>query len=80
MVFGMRMAAIFVTSTAKIGHGAQVFPRWFVVGSAGVAAVLFLAATLNVWLVMVFPLWMLVLSGIIWHGSARHRKGLAPRS
>ena len=40
-----------------------------VFGSYGVAAALFLVATLSVWLVVVFPLWVLVLNGIIWfHG------------
>ena len=69
IIFGMRMAAIFVTTTAKLGHEARLFPRWFVFGSYGVAAALFLVATLNVWLVVVFPLWVLVLNGIIWfHG------------
>jgi hypothetical protein len=69
IIFGMRMAAIFVTTTAKLGHEAQLFPRWFVFGSYGVAAALFLVATLNVLLVVVFPLWVLVLNGIIWfHG------------
>jgi hypothetical protein len=65
----MRMAAIFVTTTAKLGHEAQLLPRWFVFGSYGVAAALFLVATLNLWLVVVFPLWVLVLNGMIWfHG------------
>ena len=69
IIFGMRMAAIFVTTTAKLGHEAQLLPRWFVFGSFGVGAALFLSATLNVWLVVVFPLWVLVLNGIIWfHG------------
>ena len=69
IIFGMRMAAIFVTTTAKLGHEAKLFPRWFVFGSYGVAGALFLVATLNVWLVVVFPLWVLVLNGIIWfHG------------
>ena len=66
IIFGMRMAAIFVTTTAKLGHEAQLFPKWFVFGSYGVAAALFLVATLNVLLVVVFPLWVLVLNGIIW--------------
>jgi hypothetical protein len=66
IIFGMRMAAIFVTTTAKLGHEAQLLPRWFVFGSYGVAAALFLVATLNVWLVVVFPLWVLVLCGLIW--------------
>lgn len=71
IVFGMRMAAIFVTSTAKIGGGAKLFPAWFVYGSYAVAAALFLTATLNVWLVVVFPLWIAVLCGLIWQGTRR---------
>jgi len=71
MVFGTRMAAMFVMSTAKIGYGANLFPPWFMVGSAVVAVALFLVATLYVWLVMVFPLWMLVLCGVIWQRAAR---------
>jgi hypothetical protein len=74
IIFGMRMAAIFVTTTAKLGHEAQLFPRWFVFGSYGVAAALFLVATLNVWLVVVFPLWVLVLNGIVWF----HGRTIAP--
>jgi hypothetical protein len=66
IIFGMRMAAIFVTTTANLGHKAQLIPRWFVFGSYGVAAALFLVATLSVWLVIVFPLWVLALSGIVW--------------
>ncbi len=70
IVFGMRMAAIFVMSTANIGRGAHLFPRWFVFGSVAVAAILFLSATLNVWLVLVFPLWVLVLIALIWQRPA----------
>jgi hypothetical protein len=71
IIFGMRMAAIFVTTTAKLGHEAQLLPRWFAFGSYGVAAALFLVPTLSVWLVVVFPLWVLALSGIIWfHGRS----------
>jgi hypothetical protein len=39
-----------------------------------VAAALFLVATLNVWLVVVFPLWVLVLNGIVWF----HGRTIAP--
>ena len=80
IVFGMRMAAIFVTSTAKVGHDGTLFPRWFALGSVAVAAVLFLVATLNVWLVVVFPLWVLVLCGVIWQRSTRFQQELAARS
>ena len=53
-----------------------MFPRWFVFASYGVAAALFLVATLNVWLVVVFPLWVLALNGIIW----LHGRTIAPES
>jgi hypothetical protein len=77
IVFGMRMAAIFIMSTANMGLGAHLFPRWFVFGSIAVAIILFLVSTLNVWLVLVFPLWVLLLIGLIWQRSARYQ-GLSP--
>lgn len=64
-VFAMRMAAIFVTSTTGIVRATGMFPSWFVGVSYVVATVLFLAATVNVWLVLVFPAWVLLLSGMI---------------
>lgn len=77
VVFGLRMAAIFVTSSAKIGGGARLYPSWFVYGSYLVAAILFLTATLNVWLVVVFPLWVAVLCGLIWQRTL-HKHDTAP--
>ncbi len=64
-VFAMRMAAIFVMSTTNIGRAAGVYPTWFVIVSVAVAAGLFLSATLSIWIVVIFPLWVLVLSGIL---------------
>jgi hypothetical protein len=71
MVFGLRMAAIFVTSTANIGHRAGIFPRWFSFGSYVVAAILFLTASLNRAFVLVFPLWIVVLCALIWVQAPR---------
>lgn len=72
IVFGMRMAAIFVMSTSKMAHGGPLFPHWFTLGSVGVALVLFLTASLNPWLAAVFPLWVLVLCALIWQRSRLH--------
>ncbi len=77
IVFGMRMAAIFVTSTAKIGGREKLYPTWFIYGSYAVSAALFLTATLNIWLVVVFPLWIAVLCGLIWQRSV-HQYMTAP--
>lgn len=42
-----------------------MFPVWFLVVSYVVAAFLFLAATLSVWLVLVFPAWIIVVCAMI---------------
>jgi hypothetical protein len=50
LIFAMRMAAIFVMTTTNIGRSAGIFPRWFIVVSIAVAAILFLSASLSLWL------------------------------
>ena len=75
MIFGMRMAAMVVMTTATIGAQASLFPGWFRVLSIAVAAALFLAASFSFWLVALFPAWVLVLCALIVTGS---RKLLEP--
>jgi hypothetical protein len=65
LIFGMRMAAIFVMTTTNLLRPAGILPRWFVLTSFLVAAFLFLSASLSFWLVIVFPLWVLALGGLI---------------
>ncbi|MFM9105555.1 MAG: hypothetical protein ACKOWF_02515 [Chloroflexota bacterium] len=69
MIFAMRMAAMVVMTTATIGAEAGLFPGWFRGLSIAVAAALFLAATLNVWLVALFPAWVLTLCALIVAGA-----------
>jgi hypothetical protein len=64
-VFAMRMAAMFVMTTSKIGRGAGVLPRWFVWLGFAVGLFLLLSATFSPALVLVFPLWLLVLCGLL---------------
>ena len=66
VVFGMRMAALFVMSTAKLGSGSGLYPKWFLGVSVAVALILFASASLNVWLTLIFPFWVAVLCGTIW--------------
>lgn len=75
VVFGMRMAAVFVMTTVRIGQAAGLYPRWFVVASFAVAVALLLVASLDPRLIAVFPLWVAVLSGVIWFGAATRREG-----
>ena len=61
-VYGMRMAAVFMISTATITLRYGVIPRWL--GIAGYASALALLLGVNVvgWLELLFPLWVLLVS------------------
>lgn len=62
LVFAMRMAAMFVFTTSSIGRKHQILPGWFVWIGYGVGLFLLLSATIDALLVLVFPVWVLVLS------------------
>jgi hypothetical protein len=65
LVFGVRMAAMFVMTTTNIASKSGLMPKWFSIVSLIVAAVLFLSASLSVWLAVIFPLWVLALGCFI---------------
>jgi hypothetical protein len=65
LVFAMRMAAMFVLTTANITRSAKILPRWFALLSIGVAAGLLLTASFSPWLILVFPAWILVFCVIL---------------
>jgi hypothetical protein len=52
---------MFVLATTNISSKVGFMPRWFSIGSLLAAAMLFLSASLSVWLAVVFPLWVLAL-------------------
>jgi len=65
-VFAFRMAAMFVLTTSTIARSTGVLPRWFVWLGYVVGLFLLLSATLEAWLALIFPLWLLVLSFLIY--------------
>ncbi|MDI1463475.1 hypothetical protein QEZ54_21065 [Catellatospora sp. KI3] len=65
VILAMRMAAMFVLTTASLGRHTKIVPSWFLILSIGVGLTLFLAATLDTWLLLLFPGWLLVLCGIL---------------
>lgn len=72
LVFGVRMSAMFVMTTANIGRASGYMPRWFSIVSIAVALVLFLSYSLTVWLAVLFPLWVLALCLLIIYHAYRH--------
>jgi hypothetical protein len=64
-VFAFRTAAMFVFTTSAILLRAGILPRWFAWGGYVVATFLLLSASFERWFVLVFPIWLIVLSALL---------------
>lgn len=60
--YAMRMAAVFMVSTSTIGLRTAFLPRWIGVFGYGVAVVLLLGLKVTLWVQLLFPVWVLILS------------------
>jgi hypothetical protein len=70
-VFAFRMAAMFVFTTSSLLLRAGILPRWFAWSGYVVAAFLLLSASFVQWFVLVFPIWLLVLSVLLLRTARR---------
>jgi hypothetical protein len=61
-VYAMRMAAVFTMSAATITLRTQVVPRWIGILGIAVAVVLLVSVGLTLWVELLFPAWILLLS------------------
>lgn len=61
-VYGIRMAGIFMTSLGTIWLHTKIMPRPFALVTYGLSIVLLLSPSLNLWLTLIFPGWVLVVS------------------
>lgn len=60
--YGLRMAAVFMISLATIWLRTGLMPRWLVIVTYLMAVTLLVAADVSMWLVLAFPVWVLVVS------------------
>lgn len=63
--YALRMAAVFMISLATIWLKTGLMPRWLVVISYLSALTLLLASDISLWITLVFPVWVLVVSVLI---------------
>jgi hypothetical protein len=63
--YALRMAAVFMMSLATIWRKTGLMPRWLVGVTYLVAVSLLLAGNVAVWLVLAFPIWVLVVSVLL---------------
>jgi hypothetical protein len=73
-VYALRMAGVFMISLATIWLRTGLMPRWLVVGTYVLALVLLLVVTLSVWVTLVFPAWVCVVSGLILVATLRRER------
>lgn len=64
-VYGLRMAAVFMLSSATMWMRTQVVPRWLAILTALLALALLFTIGLSLWLSLIFPAWMLIVSVLI---------------
>jgi hypothetical protein len=74
-IFGLRMASVFMLSSATMWLRTQVMPRWLAALSALLALILLFASTLSPWLTLLFPVWILTVSIMILISNLRHITG-----
>jgi hypothetical protein len=61
-IYALRMAAVFVISQATLWIRTGVMPRWMAVLSYAVGLVLLFVLTQSLWVVLVFPAWVFLVS------------------
>lgn len=74
-VYGFRMAGVFMFSVGTIWIRTQIMPRPLVFLTYGLAIVLLLGISLNLWMSLVFPGWVFVVSVYILILNYRRKTG-----
>ena len=60
--YALRMAAVFMISLATIWLKTRLMPKWLVFGTYAVAVAILIASDVSMWITLLFPLWVLVVS------------------
>ena len=61
-VYAIRMAGVFMISLGTIAVRTRIMPRWLTFLTYSVALVLLVSISLNYWVTLLFPAWVLVVS------------------
>ena len=73
-IFAIRMAGVVMISSGTMWVRSAIMPRWLVYLTYGLALFLLLSISLNPWVSLVFPSWVLVISIYILMINMRREK------
>jgi hypothetical protein len=74
-VYALRMAAVFLISSATLWFRTRVMPRWMVVVTYVVALLLLFVVSQASWVILVFPAWVFLVSSYILITHLQRRPG-----
>lgn len=74
-IYAMRMAAVFIFSQSTLWLRTKVMPRWLAYLSIVAGLVLLFALSEMIWVVLVFPAWVFLVSVYILIAGRRHPEG-----
>ena len=72
-IYAVRMAGVFMMSLGTIWFRTRVAPRWLVFLTYGLALVLLLSISFTLWIMFVFPGWVLIVSVYTLVLNLRHK-------
>jgi hypothetical protein len=73
-IFALKMAGVFMASTAALAMRTLILPRWIPLSGYAVAVLLLLSSRFLDWLGLAFPLWVFVMSLYILLENLRWKK------
>ncbi len=72
-IYAMRMAGVFMISLGTIWVRTRVMPRWLALLTYGLALFLMVSLGYSLWVTLIFPAWVLVISIYILANNLRRR-------
>jgi len=72
-VYAIRMAGVFMISLGTISVRTHIMPRWLALLTYGLAIVLLLSIGYSLWVTLIFPAWVLIISVYILSSNLRSK-------
>jgi hypothetical protein len=73
--YALKMAGVFMFSLSTLWQKTGVMPRWLSLLTYILVAVMFVSLSLSLWMALIFPAWVLIISIYILVLNYRHRSG-----